>query len=164
MYELYRIRAEDLKEIPFNGLERYTYRIFKPSLFKLCMPNCQQSLLMNLYWYLITRGKFRIYYACDNEIVIHTSYVSPKCYKFPFMKKNDIHIGPCETKKEYRGQGIYPYVITKIVRDYANNNADFFMIIDDQNISSQKGAMKLGFQKISELVYNKLFKIYRIKS
>jgi len=76
------------------------------------------------------------------------------------MRKNDIHIGPCATDSKYRGQKIYPYVISRIVKDYSD--ANFYMIIDDKNISSQRGVYRAGFKKIAKLEYDKKFRIYRI--
>jgi hypothetical protein len=36
------------------------------------------------------------------------------------------------------------------------------MIIDDKNISSQRGVYRAGFKKIAKLEYDKKFRIYRI--
>ena len=57
-------------------------------------------------------GKSYIYYSKDNTgKVVHTSYVIPKCIKFPFLSDNDYEIGPCMTIPEYRRKGIYPEVL-----------------------------------------------------
>lgn len=71
--------------------------------------------LSRLIFMIITLGKSYIYYCKDNTgKVIHTSYVIPKCIKFPFLSNNDYEIGPCMTIPEYRGKGIYPQVLNYI--------------------------------------------------
>ncbi len=87
-------------------------------------------------------GRYRIWCAYDGDKVIHTSYVVPRCMKFPFLEKGDHEIGPCNTKSEYRGKGVYPAVLSEISDKYKN----VYMIIDDANIPSIKGAAKAGFE------------------
>lgn len=164
MFELYRLKADEVNNKYLqNNNESMSIEIFEPSIFKLNISGHKQSpkqILMILYWFLISKGKYKIYYVRDGNLVIHTSYCISKCYKFPFMKNNDIHIGPCETSSAYRGRGIYPNVLLRIICD--NQNSDFYMIIDDKNISSQKGVSKVGFKKIQNLKYNTILKTYEI--
>lgn len=101
----------------------------------------------SVYWNIITFGKCRIYAVYIGEVLVHTTYVMERCYKFPFLNKNnrDIEIGPCYTKEEYRGQGIYPYVLSCILNDRLNKKNKAYMLISEKNISSQKGVEKVGF-------------------
>ena len=75
-----------------------------------------KTLLIRLYFYIISKNKLDIYYVKDGNTdeIIHTSYVIGECYKFPFMKKSDIEIGPCYTSENYRGKGIYKNVLNFI--------------------------------------------------
>ena len=100
-----------------------------------------KSIVLNIYWWLITNGKYRVWCAYDGIKVIHTSYVIPKCYKFPFLKKGSYEIGPCYTDKDYRGKSIYPAVLSKIVV----GGGTAYMIINDNNASSIRGVIKAGF-------------------
>lgn len=167
MYELYKLNANYVigsskKNANINNI---FVQVCKPSIFGICIPGYNQSLknqLVNLYWYLITLGGYRIYYVCDGDIVVHTSYCITKCYKFPYKKSNDIYIGPCFTHINYRGKGIYPFVISKIIKDYSKTNNDFYMIVHAKNTSSQRGINKVGFRKTAKLKYNNLLKFYSI--
>ena len=74
----------------------------------------------------LTDGKAIIVYAADkNENVMHTSYVVPRCMKFPFLGKGDMEIGPCATYPAYRGQGIYPAVLRYICKTFAKEDTFF---------------------------------------
>ena len=115
--------------------------------------------LLRLYFLLITFYGVKLFYVLDGDNIIHYSYVLRKNYKFPFMKKSDLEIGPCYTCKEYRGKGIYPRVLKKIVASGLEGSR-FFMIVEESNLSSIKGIKKAGFKECGH-VKKQMFKIYR---
>lgn len=122
------------------------------------------GILGNLFWFLITLGKTYIYCVYVGEKQIHYSYVMKKCYKFPFLKSNDIHIGPCFTHPDYRGQGIYPAVIQRITTDFGLNSEKGphgYMIVDEKNVSSIRGVEKAGFKKTGIVEKTGFLKIYK---
>lgn len=142
--------------------KRYKMFEFKPSLLKLKLTKFTsvRDLIIHVLWFVFTRGKYRIIYVKDGSKIVHSSYVIPKIFKFSFMEsKNDFEIGPSYTEESYRGQGIYPFVLTYIVSKY-NRNSKFYMIVEENNTSSQRGIIKSGFKKIGE-VYKDKFGIYR---
>lgn len=111
---------------------------------------------------IICPGSFtyRIYEHGNRGKIIHESYVIHKCYKFPFLLGNDIEIGPCYTQEEWRGRGIYAYVLNKInIRELSARDKSY-MIIDSKNISSIKGVKKAGYVKNSEVGKSRIFRIY----
>ena len=145
----------------------FEVQVFKPSLFKPSLKgycNSFKDYATYFYWLVISYFELAIYYVKDGEKLIHTSLVTNKSFKFPFMSENDLHIGPCITKEEYRGRGIYPKVLQKIALDSPQKT--LFMIIEDSNIASIKGVTKAGFKKIGKICkYKKLFSnIYTLKS
>lgn len=144
VYELYSIDKQNLIKCSLNS--GYEIKVLKLSPQNI-------GLIKAIYWNLISLGNCCIYGVYDKEQLIHTSYVIGKCYKFPFMsrKNRDIEIGPCQTNKAYRGQGIYPYVLSKIVERELSGNGVAYMIVSTENISSQKGIMKVGFRKVNKL-------------
>lgn len=102
----------------------------------------------NVYWYFCTLGKYRVWVVYDGETVAHASYVVPKCWKFPFLKKGEFEIGPCRTAPEYRGQGIYPAVLARVVgsdADASTRANGYYMIVKDSNAPSIRGVAKAGF-------------------
>jgi RimJ/RimL family protein N-acetyltransferase len=72
------------------------------------------------------------------------SHVIGKGWRFPFMRANDIEIGPCWTAYEYRRQGIYSTVIQRILFDFKNHHA--WMFTQETNIASIRGIEKVGFK------------------
>jgi hypothetical protein len=157
MYELYKINKNDIlnyDDSKFNS----NYSIEIVNRMKC---NKLKDILMYYYWFIITKGGFKMYIVKHKDQIIHYSYLISKCYKFPFMSKYDFEIGPCFTNENYRGQGIYPSVLKRILTDAVDNTNNTFMIIDDSNISSINGVKKLGFLKINNLKKDK-FKRYVI--
>ena len=141
----------------------YKLEVFKPSIFRL--NNHYQNHLIYIFWYIFTIGKYRIVYVKNSKgDIIHYSHLLPKIIKFPFMNKNDLEIGPCWTKEEYRGQGIYPYVLSYIIREYRQRNKRVFMMTDESNIASQSGILKAGFRFYGSGYRSKILGIYKIEN
>lgn len=99
-----------------------------------------------LLWRLVSLNQCRIYVVknADGEI-IHSSIRVGKCPKFPFLKKGEYEIGPCETAPDWRGKGIYPTVLQHILKE---SRATCYMIVREDNASSIRGIEKSGFLKI----------------
>ena len=112
-----------------------------------------KGFLSSCLWTVLTLGKGRVYFIRDvQKKIIHTSYVIPRCIKFPFMKgKYDIEIGPCKTEPAYRGQGLYPYVLSFIMQNALDEKGIAYMIVSDSNTSSIRGIQKVGFTRIAQL-------------
>ncbi len=121
----------------------YSLRKEIPTIFKAypCQRIDLKDLLFNIYWWIITKGNYCVWCAYDGDDVIHTSYVVPKCVKFPFLRKGSYEIGPCKTESAYRGKGIYPAVLTEIIMEVKTA----YMIVDDNNTASIRGITKTGF-------------------
>lgn len=73
----------------------------------------------------------------------HTSYVIPKCFKFPFLRADDFEIGPCFTYPSYRGKRIYPAV--------------------PQYINAYVGTEKSGFERCGTVKVSRFTKKYRLE-
>ena len=76
------------------------------------------------------------------------------------QRKKSLHIGPCWTDNKFRGQGIYPAVLSSICKN--NSETNMFIFTEDENIASQKGITKVGFKKFSNGYKSKHFGIYKI--
>ena len=122
----------------------------------------QHGLKSFLLWNPITCGSCYTYRAYDrnSNVIIHESYVIHKCYKFPFLGKNDIEIGPCYTHENWRGKGIYPAVLNMINEEELTNFDKSYMIIDSSNTASIRGVIKAGYSKVSQIKKSKFLKIY----
>ena len=122
-----------------------------------------KALISRLFFFVCTKGKVKIVCAFDDEKVIHTSFVIPKCKKFAFLDNNDYEIGPCKTDVNYRGKGIYPYVLKHIVETSIQKDCDYYMIVNEMNVSSRRGCEKAGFTIINEVVRSKYFRVWKIR-
>lgn len=101
------------------------------------------SSLHALLWSLFS-GKVWCYKLIDkNNVVVTTAQVCHKFYKFPFMTKGSLHIGPCITHPDYRGRGYYPFLLSQIIKD--NRGCELFMIVNEKNKSGIRGVVKAGF-------------------
>ncbi len=159
---LYAMECCNCREIP----EDISVKKKKVSLFSLCVEGERVSLktlLGRAFFYLTARGRFWIYYVTDRESeqVIHTSYVTEKSFKFPFMSQGDIHIGPCHTAPSHRGQGIYRNVLRVISGDSEGTYNRAYMMVHEENIPSVKGIEAAGFRHIGTVEKTGIFKVYR---
>ncbi len=113
MKRLYKCTSEMIQPC----YTEYGIKEMKPGIIKAYSGQIlsAKSILQNIYWWLVTKGAYRVWCAYDGDFVVHTSYVIPKCNKFPFLNGDSYEIGPCHTNSDYRGKGIYPAVLTEIV-------------------------------------------------
>lgn len=173
MFELYKYN-KDCNKINQNKKFDIDANL-KLSIRKVSLLNIFKSNhpLYDFYWLINAKGNCYVYSVFDGDKEVHHSYVTKKCYKFPFMSSQDLQIGNCYTDENYRGLGIYPYVIQKVIQRHLKNdhNIDVFMLIEEDNIASKRGVEKVGFQKVSSITIKRvlgLLKVYlptqRVKS
>ena len=161
---LYRKKKETDKEYNSSEID-----VFSPSFLKgFCIKGEKISIktyLVRIYFWAITKGKIKIYYVKSTDgAIIHTSYVIPRCIKFPFLSENDFQIGPCTTHPDFRGRGIYPRVINHIVKTVGESDTVFSMTVDISNTPSIKGIEKAGFEKCGDVEKKGILKNYRIRN
>lgn len=137
---------------------------FRPTLFNCYLHGENRNIktfLARMFFQTVTFGKAKIFYVANNDDeIMHTSYVIPGCFKFPFMRKNDYEIGPCFTYPEFRGKEIYPKVLRYICKNIGNESTRFFMIVSINNISSIRGIEKAGFNKFGFVDKSRVLKRY----
>ena len=147
MYELYEVKKSTYKKnetkCEYKNIEVVD---FSSELFG----SSRKGVLIAFVWKVITIKKPKAYIIRDAQgAIIHSTCVIPKCFKFPFMGKDDIHIGPCVTVKEYRGLGLFPYVVSSVIENELNDENSAYSMINTKNISSIEGFKKVGFLPIA---------------
>lgn len=151
-YLLYEYNKELKKDIHIS--EQINIIEFTPRLLKLYLENESKNLrttFFRLYISILTKNKTKIYFALDKDRkIIHTSYTICKNFKYPFINKGEIVIGPCNTEESARGKGIYPFVLNYIVNN--TNNKSYYLIIRPENTSSIHGAKKAGFVLTNRII------------
>lgn len=101
----------------------------------------------SILWHLcafINGGSYKLFALEKGGKTVATAEVVTWIPKFKFMPKNGVHIGPCHTSPDERGQGLYPYLLNQIQDYYKDSNC--YMIVSETNISSIKGVLKSGFK------------------
>lgn len=161
---LYECLSSDGAEIPMG----YSLKVFTPSIAlpllslknKSGFANDYHNLWVEVRWAAASLLKYQIYYLEKDGEIVHTSYVSSKSFKFPFMKKGDYHIGPCHTVDSERGKGLYPIVLKNICKEKKTENNHIYMIVEDSNKSSHFGVLKAGFERKCKLKKTRVLKKY----
>ena len=147
--------------------DHFEPEIFTPTIWGgLFLQEEQKSfklLAVRLLFQIMTFGRARVYCWRHKGELAHTSYVVPKCWKFPFMKKHDFEIGPCLTYSDFRGRGLYPQMLKYIVSSVGTEKSVFYMIVDENNAASIKGIEKAGFQRCGSVRITKALKRYRVE-
>ncbi len=98
-------------------------------------------------------GQSQCYGAWLSGRLVHYSWVQlsgshwiRKAARYVDIKPGEFWIYECLTSPSARGLGIYPYVLTVISRDHLRNGGGGFIYTSEQNVTSQRGILKAGFQ------------------
>lgn len=143
----------------------FEIKTFAPLPWRLYLPGERKSWktsLVRLYFQAMTFGKARLFYVLDEASgkTAHASYVVPKCFKFPFLGKNDYAIGPCVTAREFRGRGLYPATLKRVIDSMGTADSVFYMVVSDDNAPSVRGIEKAGFERCGSIRKSGIFKRY----
>lgn len=147
MKKLFQCRKTDHANVSaLVNLDIYQRKISPFRLFAQGEKRGIKSALVRLNFSFMSKGKAMLFsaYSQENELV-HTSIVVPKCYKYSFCNKEDYVIGPCQTVPAYRGKGIYPHIIRHIMEVVGCENTVFYMVASHDNKASIRGIEKAGF-------------------
>ncbi len=120
-----------------------------------------RTTVVRCFFQIMTFGKAKLVCAVNkNGDTVHASYVVPRCFKFSFLGNNDYIIGPCFTRPDHRGQGIYSKVLEYICSQKTEEDTIFYMCVDDGNLPSVKGIEKAGFKKCGVVHKTRVLKRY----
>jgi RimJ/RimL family protein N-acetyltransferase len=140
-----------------------TYYITPNRLIQNGEEKSLKLIVVRLVFMLITLGKAKMYCLRENDELIHTSYVIPKCCKFPFLGEDDYEIGPCMTYTPFRGKGYYSMMLRYICENVGTQQTNFYMIVDESNLASIRGIEKAGFERCGNIRVTKIMKRYLIE-
>jgi len=164
MYYLYKKTYTEKQETDSSEfLNSCSIEVLNPNPIRYRL-HCEKigfkQYLSRVYFWLITGGKYKIYFLRHDDDIAHSSYVVPKCGKFSFMKKGDYEIGPCVTSTDYRRKGCYHYVLNHITSQKEYRQSEFYMIVKSTNEPSIKGIEKSGFIRCGIVKKTYLLKKY----
>ena len=104
-----------------------------------------------IYYEIMTflfRGFARTFIEYDvikNNVVVSKAVLISKVPEYKFLPRKGVHLCYCETILEERGHGYYPLLLNYIQNDLSS--VELYMIVDCQNIASNRGVEKAGFVK-----------------
>ncbi|MBX3577333.1 MAG: hypothetical protein KF723_08985 [Rhizobiaceae bacterium] len=160
LYELFEHDAD----IPAATAGEADIRVWKPTFGNL---GFRGQFLRNVYWTLLSLGRFRIYYAADEGgKILHTSYLVPRIPRFPFMRFRDVQIGPSFTDEAARGKGMYAAALRRITRDVRQvgampKTARILAFVATGNHAVLRRIRRSGFRRIGLIAKKGLLKSYK---
>ena len=114
-----------------------------------------------IMWNVMCLGKVKVYCLVANNKIVHKSYVVRGRWKFRYLGRYDIEIGPCWTDERWRGRGYYPYVLSIILSNELNERGKAYISVAEDNAASIRGITKVGFRKTNLVVQRSRFLIHR---
>ena len=78
--------------------------------------------------------------------IVHRSIVTPRYFRFPFMKTKDLQIGDVWTDPDQRGKGLALFAIRKILVACGSADRFFWYLVEQENLSSIRVAEKAGLE------------------
>lgn len=123
----------------------------------------ESEIVKKLFYNAVVCGfKHKVFSVSDEKGLVHYSFVIGKCSKFPFLKKNDYVIGPCWTRDDKRGKGIYAAMINYIGFSYMKDcpESHIYILVREQNAASIRGVEKANFKKVGTVTKSKYLKKY----
>jgi len=132
--------------------EGYNWRIWRPKLTSW-MPKDTGFFTFGV-WFLFhifhifsNRDYAVIEVSYDNELV-HRSCIFPRCFRSPFMRKNDLELGDTWTHPGHRGRGLAAAAMVTIMKVFDAPSRRYWGIIAPSNIGATKVVERAGFKKI----------------
>lgn len=130
----------------------YAVDVFQPSLSRI-KPKALPRWPFLGYWLLHTfrvfrTRSYRIFLARRGDEVVHYTVVIPKYFRFPFMSKDDLHIGPTWTHPDHRGRSLARAVLGEILRAYPDRRC--WYLAREANVASRSVAEGAGLRLIGQ--------------
>ena len=158
---VYAIECDMIKNDPIFGLEGlgcYTYKSREeiPFEFKKILDNQKLVLFVQKKINLLKEWRLWLFTLDNNPAVVGYSYPGNLAHNFYFpMTSSSIYIDLIYTIPQYRGRGLMPLLLKRMI--YGSKTEGFeraFLIVDEYNLSSISGIEKAGFHPIGRGIIN----------
>jgi RimJ/RimL family protein N-acetyltransferase len=129
--------------------ERYRVVIWRPTWTEP-VPDGMPLFPFAVWWLMhhlhvfANRGYCQLLILHDNRIV-HRSVVTPRYFRFPFMREGDLQVGDTWTDPGHRGMGLASFALDAILRS-APPARQFWYLVERENVPSIRVAEKCGFR------------------
>jgi RimJ/RimL family protein N-acetyltransferase len=153
---VYSLKTNSLTNYIQPKLNLPTERINEQNYYKVKRIRSER-VVQDFQHFTKDKNNYGIYANYNKEPIGHAwlfTTNSKKIYNcyFPF-KMNEGLIGYCYVDDNYRGNSIYPFLLSYLIRIAFQEKQIKLLYIDThkKNISSQRGIEKVGFKKISRI-------------
>lgn len=103
-----------------------------------------------LYNAVVSGFRQKVYTCSDEKGLVHYSFAIAKCHKFGFLKQGDYSIGPCWTRDDQRGKGLFGdmlnYIASAIIKE--NPQSKVYVLVRTENEKSMRGVAKANFVNV----------------
>lgn len=140
--------------------------LWEPSITSL-KPR-KAPIVLSVWWFYyffkiaLEKKAYSVVLVYKDDVIVHRTVISSKCFKFPFMNDGDIQIGPSWTSPECRNQKIASSVISGIVRRYEKEGGKIYWISREANYASRELIEGIGFEECGRVKKKKLMGIVSI--
>lgn len=157
-YVLVKRRKDAIPIESFNLNDEFEIVLKKLHPFSLKF----KGLKANIYWWVISKKSWIAYvYEKKTKKIASFSYVLGRSYKFPFMKKHQLQIGPSFTYPEFRKKGLFKSTIQFILMNFEPKGFEMIGMVRPENFPSLNCFYGLEFVADRKCWKNKL-KIYSL--
>jgi 2-polyprenyl-3-methyl-5-hydroxy-6-metoxy-1,4-benzoquinol methylase len=96
--------------------------------------------------HLVAEVEYKIALVYRNEQLMHFSIIRSKDYRFPFMQRHDLQIGPVWTDSAARGKGIATAVAVQLTKEAKPSWSRVWWICEISNVTSNQVAKRLRLE------------------
>ena len=162
-YIFYRGDSDNIKLFDTSLPDGYSFSLWRPALNRITPKGLFRRTFIFCWIFHILRlfksSNYSIFIIYYDQKIVHYSVVMPPFFKYPFMNKNDIQIGPIDTESDHRRKGLSSYTIGKIIDTYLQLDTQFWYIVRDENEISKRVIEKYGFTAWGEGSNRKILSI-----
>jgi RimJ/RimL family protein N-acetyltransferase len=143
--------SPELAPVPARLAFGYEPLFWRPSLSRICPPGCSRYPF--LIWWLM--HVFRLFGNREYGVLlirhgnqwVHRSVVTPRFFRFPFMKVGDLQVGDVWTAESERGRGLASFALLCILNADRHRQRSYWYLVEESNLASIRVAERANFRR-----------------
>jgi len=129
----------------------YECLFWRPSLTRIWPPGLGAAIFA--IWWLLhmlqvfeNRGFAEFLIRHDGDWV-HRSVVTPRYFRFPFMRARDLQVGDVWTRESERGRGLASFALLSILMADRDRERPYWYVVEESNLVSIRVAERACFRR-----------------
>lgn len=132
----------------------YQYEIWRPALF-CSKPRDLPAFPFTVWWlfhllHIFTNREYGIVLIRRHGRIVHRSVITPRYFRFPFMRAGDIQVGDTWTDPEMRGLGLATSALEQILVACTDRRHTCWYVVESSNTPSIRVVEKAGFSLVGK--------------